>query len=61
MISVVQKANVAQVHNVAFAFQLMQEAGLPKPRARPEDIVNGDLKCTMRVIHMLFIKYKYNE
>lgn len=25
-----------QVANVAFAFMLMQEAGLPKPRARPE-------------------------
>ncbi len=49
------------MHNVAFAFRLMEESGLPRPRARAEDIVNGDLKCTMRVIHMLFIKYKYTD
>lgn len=27
-----------QVHNVAFAFELMQEGGLKKPKARPEGI-----------------------
>ncbi|TNN00365.1 hypothetical protein fugu_011611 [Takifugu bimaculatus] len=26
-----------QVHNVAFAFELMQDGGLKKPKARPED------------------------
>jgi hypothetical protein len=25
-----------KVHNVAFAFELMQDSGLPKPKARPE-------------------------
>ena len=25
-----------QVHNVHFAFQLMQDSGLPKPKTRPE-------------------------
>ena len=25
-----------QVHNVAFAFELMQDAGLPKPKSRAE-------------------------
>ena len=25
-----------KVHNVAFAFELMQDIGLPKPKARPE-------------------------
>ncbi len=25
-----------KVHNVAFAFDLMQDAGLPKPKSRPE-------------------------
>merc|ERR1719300_987800 len=33
-----------KVVNVALAFELMQDAGLPKPKARPEDIVNLDLK-----------------
>ena len=27
-----------KVHNVAFAFELMMDAGLPKPKARPEGI-----------------------
>lgn len=28
-----------KVHNVAFAFELMMDAGLPKPKARPEGII----------------------
>ena len=27
---------IFQVHNVAFAFELMQDAGLPKPKSRAE-------------------------
>lgn len=48
-----------KVHNVAFAFEMMQDASLPKPKARPEDIVNGDLKSTLRVLYNLFTKYKH--
>ncbi|CAN7995312.1 unnamed protein product [Ixodes hexagonus] len=47
-----------KVHNVAFAFSLMTDAGLPKPKARPEDLVNADLKSTLRVLYNLFTKYK---
>ncbi|XP_046996488.1 beta-parvin isoform X2 [Schistocerca americana] len=47
-----------KVHNVAFAFELMQDVGLAKPKARPEDIVNLDLKSTLRVLYNLFTKYK---
>ncbi|KAL1116959.1 hypothetical protein AAG570_004287 [Ranatra chinensis] len=47
-----------KVHNVTFAFQLMQDVGLAKPKARPEDIVNLDLKSTLRVLYNLFTKYK---
>lgn len=70
------------VHNVAFSFDLMQDVGLPKPKARPEgeyisfirwqcnetiiniyfiiflDIVNIDLKSTLRVLYNLFTKYR---
>jgi len=46
------------VHNVAFSFELMQDCGLPKPKARPEDIVNMDLKSTLRVLYNLFTKYR---
>lgn len=45
--------------NVTLAFELMQDAGLPKPKARPEDIVNLDLKSTLRVLYNLFTKYKH--
>jgi len=48
-----------KVVNVALAFELMQDAGLPKPKARPEDIVNLDLKSTLRVLYNLFTKYKH--
>uniref|UniRef100_A0A6M2DNH8 Putative alpha-parvin n=1 Tax=Xenopsylla cheopis TaxID=163159 RepID=A0A6M2DNH8_XENCH len=47
-----------KVHNVAFAFELMQECGLPPCKARPEDIVNADLKSTLRVLYTLFTTYK---
>lgn len=30
------KSHDQKVHNVAFAFDLMQDVGLPKPKARPE-------------------------
>ncbi|ETN61771.1 parvin [Anopheles darlingi] len=47
------------IHNVAFAFELMMDQGL-KPKARPEDIVNKDLKSTLRVLYTLFTKYRNN-
>ena len=30
------KSPEQKIHNVAFAFELMQDVGLPKPKARPE-------------------------
>ncbi|MEJ1271419.1 parvin beta [Cricetulus griseus] len=45
-----------KVHNVAFAFELMLDGGLKKPKARPEDVVNLDLKSTLRVLYTLFTK-----
>lgn len=46
------------IHNVAFSFDLMQDVGLSKPKARPEDIVNMDLKSTLRCLYNLFTKYR---
>ena len=48
-----------KVANVTLAFELMQDAGLARPKARPEDIVNLDLKSTLRVLYNLFTKYKH--
>ncbi|XP_016065579.1 PREDICTED: beta-parvin [Miniopterus natalensis] len=50
-----------KVHNVSFAFELMLDGGLSKPKARPEDVVNLDLKSTLRVLYNLFNKYKNAE
>uniref|UniRef100_A0A8C0DTA7 Parvin beta n=1 Tax=Balaenoptera musculus TaxID=9771 RepID=A0A8C0DTA7_BALMU len=50
-----------KVHNVSFAFELMLDGGLKKPKARPEDVVNLDLKSTLRVLYNLFTKYKHLE
>uniref|UniRef100_A0A3P9HUL2 Parvin, beta n=1 Tax=Oryzias latipes TaxID=8090 RepID=A0A3P9HUL2_ORYLA len=47
-----------KVHNVAFAFELMQDGGLMKPKARPEDVVNLNLKATLRVLYNLFTNTK---
>ncbi|XP_069759541.1 beta-parvin-like isoform X5 [Narcine bancroftii] len=35
-----------------------KDGGLKKPKARPEDVVNLDLKSTLRVLYNLFTKYK---
>ncbi|XP_023345848.1 beta-parvin [Eurytemora carolleeae] len=48
-----------KVANVTLAFELMMDGGLPQPKARPEDIVNLDLKSTLRVLYNLFTKYKH--
>ncbi|XP_046285116.1 beta-parvin isoform X1 [Marmota monax] len=50
-----------KVHNVSFAFELMLDGGLRRPKARPEDVVNLDLKSTLRVLYNLFTKYKNVE
>ncbi|KAL7638377.1 UNVERIFIED_CONTAM: hypothetical protein RMT77_010947 [Armadillidium vulgare] len=47
-----------KLHNVTQAFELMLDAGMVKQKARPEDIVNKDLKSTLRVLYGLFTKYK---
>jgi hypothetical protein len=51
-----------KVANVSLAFELMMDGGLPQPKARPEDIVNLDLKSTLRLkIILFFDKYQlYN-
>uniref|UniRef100_A0A8C5CND3 Parvin, alpha a n=1 Tax=Gadus morhua TaxID=8049 RepID=A0A8C5CND3_GADMO len=50
-----------KVHNVSFSFELMQDGGLERPKPRPEDIVNCDLKSTLRVLYNLFTRYRNVE
>uniref|UniRef100_A0A8C6SGQ2 Parvin, alpha a n=1 Tax=Neogobius melanostomus TaxID=47308 RepID=A0A8C6SGQ2_9GOBI len=47
-----------KVHNVSLSFELMQDGGLERPKPRPEDIVNCDLKSTLRVLYNLFTRYR---
>uniref|UniRef100_A0A8C2DU60 Parvin, alpha b n=1 Tax=Cyprinus carpio TaxID=7962 RepID=A0A8C2DU60_CYPCA len=49
------------MHNVLFSFELMQDGNLEKAKPRPEDIVNCDLKSTLRVLYNLFTKYRNVE
>ena len=44
-----------KVKNVQFAYKLMEDAGLPKPRSRVQDIANGDLKVRIEII---FLKHE---
>jgi len=51
---------VHKLHNVNVAFSLMEEAGINvRHKVRAEDIVNADLKSTLRVLYMIFTKYKH--
>jgi len=51
---------VHKLHNVNVAFGLMEEAGIHvRHKVRAEDIVNADLKSTLRVLYMIFTKYKH--
>lgn len=47
---------VSQVHNVAFAFELMQDGGLKKPKARPE----GSCTFTEELFHQKNVELLQN-
>lgn len=47
-----------QIHNMRLAFQLMDEVNVKPAKTIAEDVVQGDLKSTMRVLYALFNKYK---
>ncbi|CAH3184791.1 unnamed protein product, partial [Porites lobata] len=46
-----------KLHNVALAIDLMRDSGM-KFHAKPEDVVQKDLKSTLRILYSLFQKYK---
>lgn len=56
----VNTSPIHKLHNVNVAFQLMEDADINvKSRVRAEDIVNADLKSTLRVLYEIFSKYKH--
>ena len=52
------KSYEEKVDNIRLLFDLMEDVKLAVPVCKPEDIVNGDLKSTLRVVYNLFTKYK---
>ncbi|XP_068706017.1 beta-parvin-like isoform X2 [Montipora capricornis] len=46
-----------KLHNVALALDLMRDSGM-RFQAKPEDIVQKDLKSTLRILYSLFQKFK---
>lgn len=48
-----------KVKNIKMAFELMINAGLPKPTSLAEDIAKCELKSTLRVLYSIFTKYKH--
>ncbi|XP_074600880.1 beta-parvin-like [Brevipalpus obovatus] len=51
---------IQKLHNVNVAFHLMEDEGLHvSSKVRPEDIVNGDLKSVLRILYMMFVKYRH--
>ncbi|RWS31718.1 beta-parvin-like protein [Leptotrombidium deliense] len=56
----VDSSPIHKLHNVQVAFQLMEDAGIQvRHKVRAEDIANADLKSTLRVLYMIFTKYKH--
>ncbi|KAG9508684.1 Beta-parvin [Fragariocoptes setiger] len=55
----VNTSPIHKLHNVNVALQLMEDADVDvKQRVRAEDIVNADLKSTLRVLYMIFSKFQ---
>ncbi|XP_075017957.1 gamma-parvin isoform X2 [Calonectris borealis] len=49
------------LHNVNLALDLLTDGGLLNFSVNSEDIVNGDMKTTMRILYCLYSKYKAKE
>ena len=47
-----------QLKNVELALELITEAGCKKAKVRSNDIVNKDVKATLRVIYSIYEKFK---
>ncbi|KAM6320810.1 gamma-parvin [Aegotheles albertisi] len=54
-------STMEMLHNVNLALDLLTDGGLLNFSVNSEDIVNGDVKTTMRVLYCLYSKYKTKE
>jgi parvin len=44
--------------NCKLLFELIDDAGLPRPNCNPDDIATGDLKSILRILYLMFSNYK---
>ncbi|KAM3924839.1 gamma-parvin [Leptodactylus fuscus] len=51
-------SNEDKLHNVSLALNLLLEGGILQNPVEPTEIVNGDIKPTLRVLYSLFLKHK---
>ncbi|KAG8438601.1 hypothetical protein GDO86_004967, partial [Hymenochirus boettgeri] len=49
-----------KIHNVSFAVDLLLDGEILPSVINPADIVNGDLKATLRILYSLFLKHKHS-
>ncbi|KAM9030174.1 gamma-parvin isoform 2-T4 [Guaruba guarouba] len=54
-------SSMEMLHNVNLALDLLADGGLLNFSVNSEDIVNGDVKTTMRILYCLYSKYKSRE
>ncbi|XP_074728254.1 gamma-parvin isoform X4 [Strix uralensis] len=54
-------STMEMLHNVNLALDLLTDGGLLNFSVNSEDIVNGDMKATMRILYSLYSKYKTKE
>ncbi|KAM6288374.1 gamma-parvin isoform 2-T2 [Spheniscus humboldti] len=54
-------STMEMLHNVNLALDLLTDGGLLNFSVNSEDIVNGDMKTTMRILYCLYSKYKAKE
>ncbi|XP_069824218.1 gamma-parvin [Dendropsophus ebraccatus] len=47
-----------KLHNVSLALDFLSDGGVLQNSVDPAEIVNGDLKTTLRVLYSLFLKHK---
>lgn len=52
------KNDKEKMENVQYAMKLMKEAGLKKTKARTREVVEQDIKATLRVLYNIFHAYK---
>ena len=54
LIHLTPKTREQKVHNVKLALQLMQDCQISRSKTLPENVVEGDLKSTLRLLYIIY-------